>query len=33
VRTHVQTFRLAQANDALDKLRRGQVRGALVLVP
>jgi propanol-preferring alcohol dehydrogenase len=24
---------LAQANEALDKLRRGDVRGALVLVP
>jgi alcohol dehydrogenase, propanol-preferring len=33
VRTHVETFPLAQANDALDKLRRGDVRGALVLVP
>jgi propanol-preferring alcohol dehydrogenase len=33
VRTEVETFRLAQANDALDKLRRGDVRGALVLVP
>ena len=33
VRTHVETFPLAQANEALDKLRRGDVRGALVLVP
>jgi propanol-preferring alcohol dehydrogenase len=33
VRTHVETFSLAQANEALDKLRRGDVRGALVLVP
>ena len=32
VRTHVETFPLAQANEALDKLRRGDVRGALVLV-
>jgi alcohol dehydrogenase, propanol-preferring len=33
VRTHVETFPLEQANEALDKLRRGEVRGALVLVP
>jgi len=33
VRTHVEAFPLAQANEALDKLRRGDVRGALVLVP
>ena len=33
VRTEVETFPLAQANDALAKLRRGDVRGALVLVP
>jgi propanol-preferring alcohol dehydrogenase len=33
VRMHVETFPLAQANEALDKLRRGDVRGALVLVP
>src|SRR5881392_1281765 len=33
VRTQVTTFPLAQANEALDKLRRGDVRGALVLVP
>ena len=33
VRTHVETFPLEQANEALDKLRRGDVRGALVLVP
>jgi propanol-preferring alcohol dehydrogenase len=33
VRTHVETFPLGQANEALDKLRRGDVRGALVLVP
>jgi len=31
--THVETFPLDQANEALDKLRRGDVRGALVLVP
>jgi propanol-preferring alcohol dehydrogenase len=33
VRTQVETFALAEANEALDKLRRGDVRGALVLVP
>ena len=33
VRTHVETFALDRANEALDKLRRGDVRGALVLVP
>jgi propanol-preferring alcohol dehydrogenase len=33
VRTHVESFPLEQANEALDKLRRGDVRGALVLVP
>jgi propanol-preferring alcohol dehydrogenase len=33
VRTHVEMFPLDQANEALDKLRRGDVRGALVLVP
>src|SRR5262245_39392519 len=33
VRTHVETFPLAEANEALAKLRRGDVRGALVLVP
>ena len=33
VRTQVETFPLEQANEALDKLRRGDVRGALVLVP
>ena len=33
VRTHVETFPLDQANEALNKLRRGDVRGALVLVP
>jgi len=33
VRTHVETFPLEHANEALDKLRRGDVRGALVLVP
>jgi len=33
VRTRVETFPLAQANEALAKLRGGNVRGALVLVP
>ena len=33
VRTRVETFELAQANDALGKLRSGDVRGSLVLVP
>jgi propanol-preferring alcohol dehydrogenase len=33
VRTRVEAFPLEQANEALDKLRRGDVRGSLVLVP
>ena len=33
VRTHVETFALADANDALDRLRHGRIRGAAVLVP
>lgn len=33
VRTEVETFPLAQANEALAKLRSGDVRGSLVLVP
>ena len=33
VRTTVEAFPLEQANEALEKLRRGGVRGALVLVP
>jgi alcohol dehydrogenase, propanol-preferring len=33
VRTTVQTFPLAQANEALSRLRSGQIRGAAVLVP
>ena len=32
VRTEVQTFPLQQANEALDRLRRGQIQGAAVLV-
>jgi len=31
VRTEVQTFPLAQANEALDLLRRGLIQGAAVL--
>ncbi len=33
VRTTVQTFPLSEANEALDRLRAGQIRGAAVLVP
>jgi propanol-preferring alcohol dehydrogenase len=33
VRTHTQTFPLAAANDALDRLRAGKLEGAAVLVP
>ena len=33
VRTAVETFALDGANEALSKLRAGDVRGALVLVP
>jgi len=33
VRTEVETYPLARANDALEALRRGAVRGAAVLVP
>ncbi|HET7555605.1 MAG TPA: zinc-dependent alcohol dehydrogenase family protein [Gaiellaceae bacterium] len=33
VRTEVDVLPLAQANEALDRLRRGDVRGSLVLVP
>jgi propanol-preferring alcohol dehydrogenase len=33
VRTHVQAFPLAQANEALDALRAGRVTGAAVLRP
>lgn len=33
VRTEVETFPLQDANDALARLRRGEVRGAAVLVP
>ena len=33
VRTEVQTFPLSEANEALNRLRRGEIRGAAVLVP
>jgi propanol-preferring alcohol dehydrogenase len=33
VRTEVEPFPLEQANEALAKLRAGDVRGSLVLVP
>jgi len=33
VRTEVETFPLEQANEALDRLRAGSLRGAAVLVP
>ena len=33
VRTEVEVFRLEQANEALDALRSGKIRGAGVLVP
>jgi propanol-preferring alcohol dehydrogenase len=33
VRTQIETFPLEQANEALAKLRAGEVRGTAVLVP
>ncbi|MDW8339766.1 MAG: alcohol dehydrogenase, partial [Thermoleophilia bacterium] len=33
VRTEVEPFRLEEANEALERLRRGEVRGAAVVVP
>jgi propanol-preferring alcohol dehydrogenase len=33
VRTTIEAFPLTQANEALDRLRRGKIRGAAVLVP
>ena len=33
VRTHVETMALSEANEALRRLRDGDVSGALVLVP
>jgi propanol-preferring alcohol dehydrogenase len=32
VRTEVETFPLAEANEALDRLRAGRIRGAAVLL-
>jgi propanol-preferring alcohol dehydrogenase len=32
VRTHIETFQLREANEALDRLRHGLLRGAAVLV-
>jgi propanol-preferring alcohol dehydrogenase len=33
VRTEVQTFSLVEANQALRRLRAGEIRGAAVLIP
>ena len=33
IRTEVETFPLAQANQALQRLRQGELRGAAVLIP
>ena len=33
VRTEVETFPLSDANDALDRMRGGALRGSAVLVP
>jgi propanol-preferring alcohol dehydrogenase len=33
VRTEVATFALEQANEALDRLRAGELRGSAVIVP
>jgi alcohol dehydrogenase, propanol-preferring len=33
VRTEVETFPLGEANEALDRLRSGRIRGSAVLVP
>jgi alcohol dehydrogenase, propanol-preferring len=33
VRTEIQTLPLTQANEALARLRKGEVRGAAVLIP
>jgi propanol-preferring alcohol dehydrogenase len=33
VRTEVTRFALADANDALERLRRGSLQGAAVLIP
>ena len=33
IRTEIETFALSRANEALNRLREGRVRGAAVLVP
>ena len=33
VKTHVQRYELSRANEALDALRHGDLRGAAVLIP
>jgi propanol-preferring alcohol dehydrogenase len=33
VRTHIERFPLSEANEALDRLRTGRLRGAAVLIP
>jgi propanol-preferring alcohol dehydrogenase len=33
IRTHVTPMKLEQANEALQRLREGQVEGAIVLIP
>jgi len=33
IRTHVETFALPQANEALNRVRAGTIEGAAVLVP
>ena len=33
IRVEVETFPLGQANEALERLRRGEIRGAAVLTP
>jgi alcohol dehydrogenase, propanol-preferring len=33
VKTQLETFPLGEANEALDRLRAGRIRGAAVLIP
>jgi propanol-preferring alcohol dehydrogenase len=33
IRTHTERFALADANDAVERLRHGEIEGAAVLVP
>jgi propanol-preferring alcohol dehydrogenase len=33
VQTHIETFPLTEANSVLERLRRGQLQGAAVLLP